>query len=606
MTDRLWTFDDFKDFATIDETFFGDNPSASYDNDAEGYTPLCFAALNGVDPKYFSYFMWQANEHSLEDFVYKKCDRGKTPMQYACMSANAAIVNVLTSGSYSYDRVDPDGNPVYLLDEYGNNKLDSNGEPIVLHDTIPWRLIYNNIVYRVYGFDLTNSTNGDMVKGYEYIFPEINAQDITTAASMTKSDILEILINAYLKDHQDVTWHSDEFLDSNGNTPVHLAVTARCYASVKLLLDNDTNAVDTVSCKNYNNPPQTPLDLAIEYGDTGLQKILLSYVSGAGASDNWETIDEILRYNFSQLNSIADQSSTLDTVFSSKYIFLGIKKLYTLGSGSQSNLASYYDNRTDEALKSTMISDFCNTYTEKICTDPDASGRYFYGKNYEAFLSMLANGYTTTGPSGQIIVKNTLFYPDAITHLYNMLETERNAQDDAPWVTAALIAQGHESSWTSKSSMISWIVDKLKYYISTSLSFIHDDQYFTGSSDEDYVNNAHDRIPVGLWDLDTLINKNFNKSLKRYRKAFGDIAIKDYQIYTIKHSVMNNEGLEYEYVKEYLSVQQCIDVYDYAFMQWLHDSDNLTHSDFVLITDAVNGGTINPSHFTGWPWQDPV
>ena len=122
MASNLWTLDDFKDFETIDKVFFSNNTDC-YKNDGEGYTPLCFTALNGVAPERIAYFMWRANRNE----IFNKCNRGKTPLQFACMSMNPIIINVLTSNSYNYDRLDTDGQPVYKKDEYGDIKLNSNG-----------------------------------------------------------------------------------------------------------------------------------------------------------------------------------------------------------------------------------------------------------------------------------------------------------------------------------------------------------------------------------------------------------------------------------------------------------------------------------------------
>ena len=71
-------------------------------NDSEGYTPLCFAALNGVAPECIAYFMWKANRNE----IFNKCNRGKTPLQFACIAMNPITINVLTSNSYNYDRLD--------------------------------------------------------------------------------------------------------------------------------------------------------------------------------------------------------------------------------------------------------------------------------------------------------------------------------------------------------------------------------------------------------------------------------------------------------------------------------------------------------------------
>ena len=69
MASNLWTLDDFKDFETIDKVFFS-NYKDCYKNDDEGYTPLCFASLNGVTPECIAYFMWKANRNE----IFNKCN----------------------------------------------------------------------------------------------------------------------------------------------------------------------------------------------------------------------------------------------------------------------------------------------------------------------------------------------------------------------------------------------------------------------------------------------------------------------------------------------------------------------------------------------------
>lgn len=615
--EHLWTLDDFKDFETIDNTFFNkDNPSASYTSDDEGYTPLCFAALNGVDAKFIAYFMWKANDNQLYDKVYNACKRGKTPLQYACMSNNVNTVSVLTGTSWPYDRLDESGNSVYKHDAYGDTKLDVDGKPILLHDVIPWLSYNGDIMYNVSGYNTTKSTNGDMVQNGEYTPEEIMPSDILEASSLLKADVLKTLVKRYTELNGNQTWHSSEFLDSSKNTPVHLAVIARCYESIRYLLDNDTDPTTTVTFEN--SELKDPLDLAAAEGDIGIQEILLKYINNASATSNYESLDAVLKYNFGLMTSITNNNEVLNTIYSSKYTFLCIKNKYPLKDNSKHSLIDYYTNIQDEDLKTSIINDFCKSYTEEICADPEASSRYFTGKNYDAFLSSLTAGYTEKGPSGEIKVTYPQFYPQAITALYNLLETERNSQNDSDWVIAALTAQGHESSWTSKAAMIDWIEDTLYKYISTSVSYTSDIRYFIGAEDVDYTNSVHDVIPVQLWSLDTLINYRLNKSLKRYKIAFdsGEISttIKDYQLYNIKTYLMNNTPsqtnqnavLLYDYVKGYLpSVSECISKLDYTFMQWLHDNDHLTHDDFVLITDAVTNQILNQNLFVNWPWQDP-
>lgn len=112
-------------------------------NDSEGYTPLCFASMNGIKPDKLVYLIKYKSCS-----VNLKCGKGKTPLQCAILSGCAESVDALLAKPVNvYDdkteevvedknspaavqpKVDAAGNKVPLRDEDDNiiYKKDSNG-----------------------------------------------------------------------------------------------------------------------------------------------------------------------------------------------------------------------------------------------------------------------------------------------------------------------------------------------------------------------------------------------------------------------------------------------------------------------------------------------
>lgn len=140
-TPFLWTEEILKDVANWD-TSIGQNYNK---NDDEGYTPLCFTTLNGLPA---DIVIKLVNNGAI---ATKICNKGKSPIQSACISGNAEAVRVLLGGAI--DETDNDGNVTYALDEAGNKipKTDIYGNVIYALDAagnkIPLRDKDDNIVY---------------------------------------------------------------------------------------------------------------------------------------------------------------------------------------------------------------------------------------------------------------------------------------------------------------------------------------------------------------------------------------------------------------------------------------------------------------------------
>ena len=585
MASNLWTLDNFKDFETIDKVFFSNNTDC-YKNDDEGYTPLCFAALNGVSHENISYFMWKANGKS----IFAKCNRGKTPLQYACMSMNTDTVDALINTSYQYDRLDSDGQPVYKKDEYGDVKLNSNGEPEwKLQNYIPWLTINNEIVYQLRKDDSTSkqtiSTNGDMVLNVdeEYECAEADNPEILSASGLSTPDILNIFLEKKSPNPHTIAIASIK--DNYGNTPLHLAVNAQCYQSIDLLLKKDSNPSTTIFAENDDG--DSPFELAVKLGDTGIVSKFVDYYNG-GMLTSIPAIEKVAEMQFAKLGELPEDDEILNKLFSCNYTFAVLGNDFTLLDGIHTTtLLDYYNNSTS---KLTLASDLSTAFTDELCTNP-ADKTFGFIRPYIMFLQVIVAGKLT----------------DTITAIYNRLENTRNADDNDPlygWARLALSADGHDSKWTSKSVMIDSLENQIKSYIiedNDKYKYIESD-LFTGNTPEDYENNTHDVIPVNLWTLDYLITNNYSKCLKRILRAVV-VTPTNQQKLRIKNAVIDGT-LNYDLVIDYLpSVSSCINEKDYDYLIWLHNHSKLSNDDITLISTAVENLELNSANLTGWPWE---
>ena len=588
MASNLWTLDDFKDFETIDKVFFSDdaNNTECIKNDGEGYTPLCFSALNSVAPECIAYFMWRANRNE----IFNKCNRGKTPLQFACMAMNPITINVLTNNSYNYNRLDADGQPVYKKDEYGDIKLNSNGEPAwLLQNYIPWKTdTFGNIEYELRNdgssYVTTESTNGDMIKAdTQYICASVQFEDILSAASLPKSDILKTLVNVYKESFYIESVEFASIIDHNDNNPLHIAVGAQCYDSVDFILANDADAEKTTASKNKDN--NTPLDIAISLDDSGLVSKLITYYT-ANPLANITTLNRLATYYFSTLQDTSNENDVLDALFSSKYTFYLLDNEYHLSDISKTGTLLEYCRNKDTDKTNEMINSLCNVFTNYLCTDL-SDIPFGTDKLYITFIIKLV----------------TIYFTEAITVLYNLLEESRTS--DPEWVTKALTSLYRESAWTSKTAMIDDIENKISSFIAISYNKITD--YYTGETEDDYNNSDHDVIPYKLWNIDTLINNNLESALKRLWIAYsGILSVSDKQVSDIERAVINGD-MNFDLVSMYTSsVTKCIHDKNYEFLNWLHDNDHISGEDLNAVALAVNDKQLDSTKLNNWPWNSIV
>ena len=188
-------------------------------NDDNGYTPLCFASLNGVPANVIIDLIDLGANANLV------CDRGKSPLQYACLAMNTDAIKALTGQEITY---------IIEGDEYD--------DPVEASKAIS---------------DKTKSAI-------------VTIDDIFTAAILPKADILNIMtIN------NEGTKYNFSTTTLGKNNVYHLATLAQCYATLNWLKANDSSKpLTNINAKNNDN--KTPIDLAADLKDTGIQKIFVT------------------------------------------------------------------------------------------------------------------------------------------------------------------------------------------------------------------------------------------------------------------------------------------------------------------------------------------
>jgi ankyrin repeat protein len=149
--------DDFKNQASLDNAI--EKLGGSDVSDENGYTPLCYIALNGSRSDLIVYLV---NDKDADPS--KTCDKGKNPLEFACMAGNAEAVRALV-GSEVVKR-DAAGNPIPKRDAAGNPipKRDAAGNPIPKRDAagnpIPKRDDEDEIIYIKYKSGIEGIPNG--------------------------------------------------------------------------------------------------------------------------------------------------------------------------------------------------------------------------------------------------------------------------------------------------------------------------------------------------------------------------------------------------------------------------------------------------------------
>ena len=333
MKDGKITVDDFKNDSTIEQMRSALGSINS--KDLAGYTPLCFAVLNGIAPEIIVALV---NDHSASTSIASK---GKSPMQTACQAMNVNAVKALIGEEIEYIVIDDNGNPkqayidclpAYVKDEDGND----TEEPLPLKNKV---CIVQSKRYR------------------------ITDADILSASILSKEDILKAIL-----EYKNTRISLTNIKDKSKNNPLHLACIAQCYGSVDLLYiyrsnnDDFKNAANSDACQNDDE--KTPMDIAEDSGDGTLVAKLKEYcgiplndiISGAFAKKQNDVVNDIL------INKV-----------SSVYIYDYYTNVYSWGSSpdytpvTQKTVAKYINEENNEDLYELLLSQYNNnnyTYFE--------------------------------------------------------------------------------------------------------------------------------------------------------------------------------------------------------------------------------------------------
>ena len=396
------------------------------DNDSEGYTALCFAALNNVAPELLIYL---ANKKGA--LVNKKCNKGKSPIQWACMAMNKDAVKALTGGEVSSKYINSDSDPTSIPKQAYDNGLplyiDSNGIQTWLPADDS-----GNANIPVYIENKTTINDAATV----------TRNDLLSAAILQNGDILHALIEVYSGDIKAVK-------DNYDNNLLHLAVIASCYDSARAIKDIfKTQQQDFENlCNAKNNVDKSPVDIAAENGDVGMLEILigerespLSYECGdwvlADKSDPLDnSIISLAGEGYTVIKSNSNYHATGEaqiTITINKWYTCTLPfKIMNLGEDGYdypsvilNNEVPIYDSKEDTGLQfkdaSVTIESLSGspntltvTYHKDDSVDSDIDRAYLAIPNCEKSLFSLFDRQVEIPPS-------TLTYDyKSINHLYN-------------------------------------------------------------------------------------------------------------------------------------------------------------------------------------------
>ena len=316
------TINDFKNDAAIVEMISiigGIN-----NKDDAGFTPLCFAVLNGIAPEIIVKLV---NDHDASTSIKSK---GKTPMQTACQAMNVDAVRALIGEVIEFIETDDNGNPkqayknclpVYKKDEDGNE----TNEPEPKIATIQM------------------STSKRCT---------ITDDDILAASLLSKEDILKAIL-----EYKNTPLQLANIKDSSNNNPLHLACIAQCYGSVDLLykyryIPDIEGSSGTSSYKtavySKNNDEKTPINIAEDNKDDTFVIKLREYYG--------EDLDDLLEDAFKKKNHSLINELLLSKV-GAVHIYDYYNRQYQWGSdpSSTKRVIAYINEENNEDLYELLL-----------------------------------------------------------------------------------------------------------------------------------------------------------------------------------------------------------------------------------------------------------
>ena len=223
--DKKFSIEDFSSIESIDA--LGSILNNNFNkNDANGYTPLCFAAINNVSPDLLIYMAYSVGKPIHDKWPYKgkgadvnkRCFKGKTPIELAVTSGNSNAIKVFLGGEVEVTALNK-----YMAPDvkYGDDCLpitDSDGK--FVYNTVKIKLdkaiVYNTNI---------NDPNNDRDKVKELV---------TSAASFPKSDML--LAVADLECTREFFSCSNYNRDNQEKTPLLLVTEKQLYDSADIIL----------------------------------------------------------------------------------------------------------------------------------------------------------------------------------------------------------------------------------------------------------------------------------------------------------------------------------------------------------------------------------
>lgn len=302
--------------------------------------------------------------------INKVCDKGKSPIQMAIMSQNAAIVKTLLGTSsytvpavYKKARSPANTNDYY----YYKPEITNNNYPIFISK------------------DTVKFTDGSLSLKNTGI--SISKNDILNAASSKSNDLLKALgdSNAYSGQWYGVNNRFNEY----GYTPLMESTKASCYASIRYILskiedsENRVIAIEEKSFKllNDSSTQVSALSIAVNNKDFGAQKIFAEYssddamISAAVRGNSTDTLGVILTSKqsdslFNIFNWTTDDNEPILT------------KEFTDDSGNKMSILSYindnYKDSSDDSIKY-FTNQIVSTFNE------------YNSSQKESFLRILVN-----------------------------------------------------------------------------------------------------------------------------------------------------------------------------------------------------------------------
>lgn len=609
--------------------------------DSEGYTAICFAAMNGIKPNKIVYL---ANNKGCSPSL--KCGKGTTPLQCAIMSGCKESVDALIGNDvYVYDEVtedvvdstteapeseqpkkdaadnpvparDDEDNVIYIKDTNGvvypldpsnlKDPLSVTAEPVtqqlgrLVKDgevfPIPPDLVSYNIVYK-YEDDGTHSPmrddEGNPIKQcnadgseihkkdeegkdirnkFEYVWDyeyqpqyaiaylkattKINTSativeaDLSEAAKLPKSDILEALGNKHMTTHP--AYNYANITDQYDITLLYSACMMSCYASVDYILNTLVTARSpraqyiVRACGTDDDNKKSALEVAIENEDEMLVRKLCRYLDDTVLDDIFEAafahewrnvINTVLLYVIDPYYNIYDY----------------LDHQYAWGnSGGNRKIVQYIEHEQNNLLYDMLLRGYSTSKLQQFI-----NGKYYHiiahlyknnkapftGSDNHKFYDVLLGGDATVGFNFNDVYDGVVavLYKDGVapatmTNICDIGdETNRNKCIDKIFVlpyNRALLLDLISASSSNRGIVLKHVYDKHYFTLQNLVDLCSEETDY--STFFDFI----DLLDVDLATVDSTITNNdlFKKKYIVHMLKKNDITLAD-----IENDVQNED-----------------------------------------------------------------